>query len=99
MEKEVMELCTRKCVLKNDIKSNEQLTIPQVSCFHRCTIKFQEAMRFTQDMLKFQSNEIARLNAPVQQQEQSLMEKLHSIYEEHYGPSAQPLPFKKWYAN
>jgi|688.fasta_scaffold315938_1 hypothetical protein len=56
MEKEIMELCTRKCVPKNDIKTNNELSIPQMSCFHRCTIKFQEAMRFTQDILKFQTN-------------------------------------------
>ena len=56
MEREILELCTRKCVVKNDIKANEELSIPQVSCFHRCTIKFQEAMRFTQDILKFQTN-------------------------------------------
>jgi hypothetical protein len=84
-------------VLKNDIKTSEELSIPQRSCFHRCTIKLQEALRFTQDMLKFQTYEINRLNAPAQQQqaEPSLMEKLHSIYEEQYGRSAQPNPFKK----
>lgn len=53
-------------------------------------------MRFTQDTLNFQTYEINKINKESKQEEQpSLMEKLHAIYEEEYGKSAQPLPFKK----
>lgn len=41
-----------------------------------------EALRFTQDMLKFQDYEINRENTQVNDAPQpSLMEKLHSVYE------------------
>lgn len=67
-----------------------------MSCFHRCTIKFQEAMRFTQDTLNFQTYEINKINKESKPEEQpSLMERLHAIYEEEYGRSAQPVPFVK----
>lgn len=55
MDQEILELCTKKCVQRKDLKNSEDLTLPQKSCFHRCSIKFMEAMRFTQDLLKFQS--------------------------------------------
>lgn len=81
MHREVLELCTRKCLIKTDIKTNEELTIPQKSCFHRCTIKLQEALRFTQDTLSFQTNEINKINSATTEEQPSLMEKLHEIYE------------------
>lgn len=95
MHREALELCTRKCIPRTDIKNNSELTIPQKSCFHRCTIKLQEALRFTNDTLSFQSNEIRKVTTPSNEDQPSLMEKLHSIYEEQYGRSAQPVPFKK----
>ena len=65
MQQELIDLCSRKCVPKDDIKCSEQLSLPQRSCFHRCTIKYLEALRFTQDMLKFQNYEIQRNNDPL----------------------------------
>lgn len=65
MDQELMDLCTKKCVQKNDIKSADELTIPQRSCFHRCSIKFMEAMSFTVDQLNFQTYEIKKENAIV----------------------------------
>ena len=74
MEREVMELCTRKCVSLDELKGADQLTIPQRSCFRRCSIKFMEGMRFTRDMVKLQSHEIEGENKPAADgPQQSLM--------------------------
>jgi hypothetical protein len=86
MQQEVLEVCVRKCIPKDDIKSSEELSIPQRSCFHRCSIKYLEALRFSQDMLNLQNYDIKQANIVHDDGPQpTLMEKLHQIYEEHYG--------------
>lgn len=49
-------MCSRKCLPKSDLIHSHPLPIPQRSCFHRCSIKYLEALRFTSDALKLQTH-------------------------------------------
>jgi hypothetical protein len=81
-----MDLCTRKCVQRSQLKEDVAHSYPARSCFHRCSIKFLEALRFTADTLRFQTHEIKVQTAALQDQPQgSLLDKLHGLYEETYG--------------
>ena len=91
-----MDLCVRKCVPKQHLKTEPEPHILQLSCFHRCTIKYLEALRFTGETIAQQSSEIRQYNSPHththEEEDKGLLEKLHAIYEEHYGHSPPPTP-------
>ena len=54
---ESLETCSTKC-FKNLLTAN---SIPEQSCFDRCTAKFASALKYTNDVLKNQKLEINKL--------------------------------------